>query len=433
MATPVLAPIPMAATPRAAVGLPWLTRLRWGAVAGQLVTVLAARFVLGLSIPLVPLIGLVAVTAGTNAAARAWLLHRGGDDLLAGGLLGLDTLLLTAMLHLTGGPLNPFSVLYLVHITLAAVILGARWTWLLAALAVACYGVLFFAAVPLDLARGHHEGAGLSLHLQGMWWAFCVATGLTAYFVVKLSKALETRDAEIAEVRERAARNERLASLTTLAAGAAHELGTPLATIAVAATEIERALARLPPGSAGPLLEDARLIRSELQRCRRILDDLAARAGENAGEDTVRVPLSRVMAEGLAALSTEQAARVDVLGEYASVEVLGPRQALGRAVGSLLKNALDATGADQRVTLTALSEGGRIRVVVKDTGPGIAPELLARLGEPFVSTKPPGAGMGLGLFLARTLAEGLGGRLVIESSPGRGTAAALELPAPTAP
>lgn len=432
METPVLPPIPVATAPRAAVGLPWLTRLRWGAVAGQLVTVLAARFALGLEIPLVPLVALVGVTVATNLAAMTWLRRRGGADLLAGGLLALDTLLLTAMLHLTGGPLNPFSVLYLVHITLAAVILGARWTWLLAALSVACYGVLFFSAVPLDLARGHHEGAGLSLHLQGMWWAFCVATGLTAYFVVKLSKAIETRDTEIAEVRERAARNERLASLTTLAAGAAHELGTPLGTIAVAAREIERALAGLPEAAAGPLLEDARLIRSELQRCRRILDEMAARAGENAGEDTVRVPLGVVMADGLEALSADQAARVEVVGRFASVEVLGPRQALGRAVGSLLKNALDASAPGQRVVLTAVADDVRVRLVVEDSGPGIAPDLLARLGEPFVSTKPPGAGMGLGLFLARTLAEGLGGRLVIESSPGRGTAAALELPLPTA-
>jgi two-component system sensor histidine kinase RegB len=160
---------------------------------------------------------------------------------------------------------------------------------------------------------------------------------------------------------------------------------------------------------------------------------MAARAGENAGEDTVRVPLGALMAESLAALSGERAARVDVVGHFASVEVLGPRQALGRAVGSLLKNALDATGPEQRVTLTAVAEQERVRLVVEDRGPGIAPEVLARLGQPFVSTKPPGAGMGLGLFLARTLVEELGGRLVIESSPGRGTAAALELPVPTAP
>ncbi len=422
----------MVPPPRAAVGLPWLTRLRWGAAAGQLATILLARFALDLPLPLVPLVALVGVTAATNLAAVEWL-RRGADERLAGGLLALDTLLLTAMLHLTGGPLNPFSILYLVHITLAALILGARWTGLLAALSVACYGVLFFSSVPLDLAHGHHEGAGLSLHLQGMWWAFCVASGLTSYFVVKLSRAIEVRDAEITDVRERASRNERLASLTTLAAGAAHELGTPLATIAVAAREIERALDMLPRENTIALLEDARLIRSELQRCRRILDEMAARAGENPGEDTVGVPLGVLMAEGLAALSAEQAARVDVVGHFASVEVRGPRQALGRAVGSLLKNALDATAANQRVLLTAAAEKGRVRLVVEDKGSGIAPELLARLGEPFVSTKPPGSGMGLGLFLARTLAEGLGGRLIIDSAPGRGTAAALELPAPTAP
>lgn len=419
----------MAPSPRAEVGLPWLTRLRWGAAVGQVVTILAARFVLRLQVPVAPLMSLVAVAAVSNLVAAGWLRRTGADEVLTGGLLVLDTAILTLMLQLTGGPANPFSVLYLVHITLAAVILGARWTWSLAGLSVLCYGALFFNHVPLGGFGGHHEVSGLSFHLQGMWWAFCVATGLTAHFVGKLSKALETRDAEIAAMRERAARNERLASLTTLAAGAAHELGTPLGTIAVAAREMERALDRMPPDQAGPLVEDARLIRSELTRCRRILDDLAARAGENAGEEIERVRVGALMAEGLAALPPDQAARVDVDDRFGTAEVTGPRRALARAVTNLLRNACDATTLPHRVTLGATVEAGRVRLIVRDHGPGVPVEVLARAGEPFVSTKPSGAGMGLGLFLARTLAEGLGGRLIIESGPGGGTAAGLDLPA----
>ena len=231
---------------RAAVSLPWLTRLRWGTVAGQLVTVAVGQWTLGLTVPFVP-------------------------------VLVLDTLVLTGLLHASGGPFNPFSVLYLVYIMLAAVVLGAAWTWSLAALSVACYVALFLLPVPAGVHHAHGAGA-LSLHLWGMLVAFVVAAVLTAYFVVRLSAAIERRDAEIAAMREQATRTERLAALTTLAAGAAHELGTPLGTIAIAATELEHALARL--SAAGPLREDARLIRSEVERCRRLPGRLAgARSG----------------------------------------------------------------------------------------------------------------------------------------------------------
>jgi two-component system, sensor histidine kinase RegB len=414
---------------RVEVGLRWLTRLRWGSAAGQLVTVLAARFALGLDVPLGPLLGLIAVTVLSNLLVVSQLGHLGAfEERIAGGLLATDTVSLAAMLRLTGGPLNPFSILFIVYITLAAVLLGRRWTWFLAGLSVAAYGALFFSYRPLGPLALAHEHAGLALHLQGMWWAFCVAAGLTAYFVVQLAAALERREGEIAEVREQAARNERLASLTTLAAGAAHELGTPLGTIAVAARELERALETLAPEVRDAMTADVGLIRSELLRCRHILDEMSARAGENAGECPERVTLDVLVAETLKAFPDEVAARVKVDGGLGSLSVRAPQLALVRAVSNLVRNALEASGPHGTITLAATSAEGWLRLGVTDRGPGMPESVLAHAGEPFFSTKPAGGGLGLGLFLARTLMEGLGGRLRIESTPGGGTAAWLEMP-----
>ena len=411
---------------RAAVSLAWLVRLRWGTVAGQAAAVGAAAWVVGPSFSagrLLALVGLLAVSnlalARLGAPAPGWA---------CGAALTFDALLLTALLQATGGPSNPFSILYLVYITLAAVVLGARWTWLLTGLSVACYGLLFVASVPLEHLG--HQAPEMRLHLQGMWAAFCVAAVLTAYFVVQMSRAIERHDTEMAEMRDRAARNERLASLATLAAGAAHELGTPLATIAVAAGELELAIRKLPGSASQDLHEDAALIVSELERCRTILGRLGAQVGETPGEDPVPVTPARLLAAVLPGLTTGEQARVKAVtsGEEA---VRVPLAALSQAVNNLLRNALDA-GAGH-VGLSVASDERGLRVVVADDGPGLAPEVLARVGEPFFSTKPKGAGLGLGVFIARSLSEQMGGGLEMQSTPGRGTTAVIAVPAGPGP
>jgi len=342
---------------------------------------------------------------------------------LCGAALTLDILLLTGLLHGTGGAANPFSVLYLVYITLAAVVLGARWTWFLAALSVACYGLLFATHIPLEHVG--HLAPEMQLHLQGMWVAFCVAAVLTAYFVVQMSTAIERRDAEMSAMRDRAARSERLASLTTLAAGAAHELGTPLATIAVAARELERSIRTLPGAQSAALVEDAALIRSEVDRCRAILNRLGAQVGQTPGEAPVAMTASELLEAVVRSVPERERARLETSAQ-GNVVVRVPRNAVLQVAASLLRNALDA--GEGNVSLSVETRPAGLRVVLRDAGPGMPPEVLSRVGEPFFSTKAPGAGLGLGVFIARSLCDQMGGQLTLESSPGRGTPARAEVP-----
>ncbi len=408
---------------RAEISLEWLIRLRWGAAVGQLLTVAVARAILGAELALTRLLVLIAILALSNALLGVFRNRVASARGLCGAALTLDTVLLSGLLHATAGPYNPFGVLYLVHITLAAVVLGARWTWFLAGLSVGCYGLLFLSHTPLE--HLNHGGPEMNLHLQGMWVAFTVAAILTASFVVKLSSALERRDAAMVQMRERTARSERLASVTTLAAGAAHELGTPLATIAVAVAELERKVRTLPAAEGDLLMEDAALIRSELDRCRAILNRLAADSGQMPGEAPVEQSVEDLMASVLDPLSIQQRNRLEIARPQGGAVVKVPRAALLQVAQNLLRNALDASTGP--VSLSVELRDSDLLLRVGDEGPGMAPEILSRVGEPFFSTKQPGQGLGLGVFIARTLAEQMGGRLTLESSPGHGTTALVEI------
>jgi two-component system sensor histidine kinase RegB len=409
---------------RAQISLEWLVRLRWGAVAGQSATLLGAQLWLGAQLPLPQLVSLVALLAASNLALSALRRHA-SPRALCGAALSFDTLQLTGLLYATGGAYNPFSVLYLVYITLAAVVLGARWTWFLAAFAVACYATLFASHIPLE--HLDHAGPEMRLHLQGMWIAFVIATVLTAYFVVRLSSAIERQAAQVAAMREEAARTARIASITALAAGAAHEMGTPLATIAVAARELERAIGSLPDDHARALAPDAALIRSELGRCRAILDRLATDVGLRPGEAPVEVHAPDLVADVLEGLSAPQRARLSVEAPAnVTTAVRLPRSALLQVAQCLLSNAFQAGGAEVRLAVDAGPEG--LRLVVRDEGAGMAPDVLARAGEPFFSTRPAGQGLGLGLFIARTLTEQMAGTLTLDARPGAGTTATVRIP-----
>lgn len=402
----------------------WLVRLRWGAVVAQATTVFVAAFALGVELRVGPLAAIILVTAASNLALAAWArARRPVGNAAIGAALVFDTLALTALLALSGGPSNPFSALYLVEVTIAALALGVRWAAAVVAVATIGYALLFFVSAQGDaMEHHHHGGSAFSTHLQAMWVAFAVTAGIIAYFVARVSGALREREAELAEAQRLAARTEKLASLTTLAAGAAHELGTPLATIAIASKELERALART---ETPALAADARLIREEVERCSRIVQQMSGRAGEAMGEARVVTPIAEVVEAIRARVPAD---RLDVALDAAPARATLPARGLAQALGSLVKNAFDASAGDARVSLRVEGAGDTLRFVVSDNGRGIAAPDLARVGEPFFTTKAPGQGMGLGVFLASAFAERWGGKVTLESEIERGTRATLVIP-----
>jgi two-component system sensor histidine kinase RegB len=414
--------------------LPWLIRIRWVSAAVQGTMLAVAWSLPSLDFPLRRLSILIAAATINSIACAVWLARgRALPGAAAAAGLGVDVLLLAGLLELTGGPFNPFSAIFAVHVTLAALTLGPWYAAAVAVLAAGSFGVLAYWHTQ-ELAAGHHRLNDLPTHLFTLWVSVAATAELAAYFVVQASNALARREQELEAARRQAARTERLVSLTTLTAGAAHELSTPLATIALASRELERAATAR--GTVPDLAEDARLIRTEVDRCQAILDQMSGRAGGSAADDPELLDLAEIIDDLRTRLPEEQAKQLDVRMPGALPLVRLPREGLKRALQALVKNAFDASlsGDEERpeqplpVAIDVAADRDTVRITVRDRGRGIEPAVLRRAGEPFFTTKEPGRGLGLGLFLTRVFAERFGGALTLQSADGRGTTARLELP-----
>ncbi len=397
-----------------------LVRLRWIAIAAQAVTIVAVAFIWSADLALPGLFAILALTAATNMLLPR--LESISPRQLVGATVLLDVLLLTGLLALTGGPANPFSVLYLIHVMLAAIMTSPRWTWLVVASSSAGFGILFFASVPLPPELGGHshqmDYESYSAHLQGMWLAYTLAAGTIAAFVSKLAAALR-------QEREERARAAHLLGLATLAAGAAHEIGNPLATIRVAASELEDDLSRA--GASRDVLDDLVLINAEVGRAHEVLERMAIGAGELAGESPVATELHELLTETIRQLGSH-GDRVKLELESEMQRVRWPVQATTQALAQLIRNGLQASPPEALVRCKVWEESGGVALEVSDRGQGMSPAVLERIGEPFFTTRP-GEGMGLGIFIARSLIEHLGGQMNIQSSQGNGTSVSVWLPA----
>jgi two-component system sensor histidine kinase RegB len=389
-------------------------RLRWASTAGQatvfpvlhhwfglpLVTSLYA-IVIGLSIGSNLLLGAI-------APRRQW-----SKPALIGCVMMLDTALLTVLFLGTGGSANPFTVLYLVQIAVSALVLGPLWTSAIVGLSLIGFAALF--------AGGTDHQLHMHTHLQTMWAAFAIAAVLIGFFVSRVTRAIAAQREQIAHLRETGERNERLASVTRLAAGAAHELGSPLGTIAVAAHEANRHL----DDDRASVRRDLDLILLEVARCQQILERLSAQ-GE-AGDQDEPITLAELAEDLRDQIGEHRAHRLELAVAAPTVALAVPVEQLLASVIALIENGLDA-GAPDRVIVELAADPRGITIAVQDRGHGIEKAVLDRVGTPFFTTKGSGRGLGLGVFLARAFCESRGGQLAIESQPGHGTRATIHLP-----
>lgn len=413
------------------LNLIWLIKLRWGSFAGQLATIVGVHSALEIRIPLLPLLVVVAVGAASNLAVALWFRTHQQEvrEWHLASVMSLDIVLLTLLLFLTGGPENPFSVLYLVNIALAAVALQAQWTWMLVALALFGMGLLPFTeyrALPFgDLTPSEAQ----AIHQRGVWVAFGVTAGFIVHFLWRITHALAMRERELYTANQVTARQEQLASLATVAAGAAHELATPLGTIALVAKELERSV--LSEGADSPLhpsVEDLVLIREQVARCRLILDQMGGGLGRSSEQMVEETSLPNLIRDALIGVRKEPAVFVEVDDDARSSQLALPARAVAQALRALITNAQDASNEERRVLVKGEVTEERARISVIDTGGGMTEEVLSRVSEPFFTTKPPGRGMGLGLYLTRAVVDSLGGSLNIDSVAGEGTTVCVELP-----
>ncbi len=389
------------------VRLRTLAQIRWVAVAGQAVALLLVHYGLGFTLPIIPALGVVAASALVNLVTsigrpgRAWL-----SDRTAAWFLAYDILQLGGLLFLTGGLTNPFALLMLAPITVSATNLSGRSTLTLGLLAIACASLLAVWHLPLPWL-----GEGLDLPpllTLGTWTALVFGIVFLAAYAGSITTEARRMSNALNATQIALAREQRVSALGAQAAAAAHELGSPLATIAVIAKELARDV-----GADSPLATDIELLLSQSDRCREILARLSQRPEAGDGDTPYsRVPLS-VLVDATAKPHGRDGVALGIeagTADGSAEPVVSRRPEFIHGVGNLVQNAVQFARAS--VAVRVEWNGDTVRIEVLDDGPGFTPAILNRLGEPYVSSRTRSAGhMGLGVFIAQTILERTGAEL----------------------
>jgi two-component system sensor histidine kinase RegB len=412
------------------VRLRTLSNLRWLAIAGQSAALFLVYFALGYQLPILYCGTAIAVSAGLNVvlALRYAPFHR-LTNREATFYLAFDVLQLAALLYLTGGIANPFALMFVAPVVIAAATLNLGNVLILAFIAFASVSVIAIKHRPLPWPEGVMFDLP-QLYQAGIWTALVIGIGFTSIYAWRIASESARMSAGLAATQLALSREHRLAALGALATAAAHELGTPLGTIAVVARELERVLmGREPEGSAE--VEDVRLLRAQAERCRTIIARLANPEEAMLGA-TARLPLGALLDDIAAPHRGEDVEiRITVAppvsaiegGDYDVPEVWRAPELL-HGLGNFIENAADF--ADRLVSVNATWDEQYLHVAVHDDGPGFAPEIFEALGEPYITSRPghhalgesdigpqgpldKHEGMGLGFFIAKILLEQTGG------------------------
>ena len=399
-------PAPLAAA-TARKNLMHLVQLRWIAVVGQLATIAVVEFGLHIQLPLLRMGAVLAVFVAANLLF--FLRLRWAAEVTNHGLflaLGVDAAILTALLYLSGGATNPFTSLYLLQVCLGAVLLEGWAVWATIVVAVACIFALTTAYEPLRLPPNGPDL--LTLYIGGAMISLAMNAVLIVIFISRINANLQARDERLAALRQRAAEEDHIVRMGLLASGAAHELGTPLATLDVILCDWRR----MPKiAKDRELAQDIDDMRAELARCKAIVTGVLVSAGQARGEaasvSSLKAYLGDLFDEWKARRAADAAVAVYEDG-LASNPLIVADSALKQALVNLLDNAIEAS--PDAVWMFARLDDGVLRLRVRDAGPGFTPEMLSALGKPYNSTKGR-LGGGLGLFLVVNVVRKLGGRV----------------------
>jgi two-component system sensor histidine kinase RegB len=394
--------------------------LRNIAVIAQLITLAAVWKVMGMELDWQPMLLTIAILAFINLSS--WLRLRNSNPVSNPELfaqLAVDVIALTILLYYGGGSTNPFVSLYLLPLVIAAATLPAGYTWGMAALTAACYSLLMVYYIPLPHIHRHGEDA-FDIHVMGMWLGFVISAMVVAYFVVQMAQAVRSRDEMLARAREEILRNERIVALGTQAAGAAHEMGTPLSTMAVVIGELQHDVT----STQSALRDNLAILDEQVRGCKRILDKIMANAQDSGV--ALPQPVDALMAE---VVGEWQLLRPTAQYHYRcdSIQpapILNADVTLRAALMNLLNNAADAS--PQPIEIHARWDSASFTLEIRDHGKGLSDEATLKAGSAFFTTKKEGRG--LGLLLANATIERLGGTVRLFNREEGGATTELTLP-----
>jgi len=337
----------------------------------------------------------------------------------------VDATVLCFLLYLTGGASNPLVSLLLIPLTISAALLPARYTRVITAFSLASYSALLYYFIPLEIVSTHHAPAGISPHIAGMWFTFLLSALLITYFITQMAQTLRRQEQSLQRNREETLRDEQVLAVATLAAGAAHDLGTPLSTMRVLLAELETETA-----GDKALNDDIRLLGTQVERCKASLQSLVHTAQDQAEIEDVAIPAEDFLNQLLdswRSLCPEVTVTVQVADDVGGTE-LKNTPSLTQALMNLLNNAAEVSDA---IDIEVSRQDSSLQIFLRDYGPGIPAELLEQIGHSLLRQSEHG--MGLGLFLTHATIERIGGSIRLENHPGGGSVTQVSIPLHTAP
>ncbi|HLH10753.1 MAG TPA: ATP-binding protein [Methylovirgula sp.] len=406
-----------------------LVTLRWIAVVGQIVTILVVDFWLDIRLPLLPMGAIVLFLVGLNFAN---LYRSRGPARIANSelffFLLLDVAALTLQLYLSGGASNPFVSLFLLQVILGAVLLRPLWSWALVAVTTGCFLLLttYYQDIGLRSYQQIREYGRLGFfdpRISATFLCFVLAAVLLVLFVSRINGNIRERDRRLSELRQQSIEEEHIVRMGLLASGAAHELGTPLSTLAVIIND----WARIPALKENPeITADIAEMRNAVGRCKETLSQILLAAGEARGENAERTTIVEFLDEVVAEWQESRAPKhLDYVARIDRNMGIVSDSVLRQVLFNVLDNALEASPDWIRVEASRRAE--YLVVKIRDKGPGFAPEILANFGKPYQSTKQR-SGRGLGLFLVVNVLRKLGGTILPKNNREGGASVELSLP-----